>query len=101
MVFDVPVVEDSTATPQTLATIWARHKISELDELSFLEPDVAWNSQIRQVALDYGLMSYYTAFNAVDSSTVTAGSAATTVPVAVPVPERVNPAKTVKPAEQQ
>jgi len=45
--------------------------------------------QIKQVALDYGLMSAFTAFIAVDSSQQTAGTEGTTVPVAVPVPEGV------------
>ena len=47
------------------------------------------DSQIRDVALNYGLMSAYTAFVAVDSSTRTAGSHGTTVAVPVPVPKGV------------
>ena len=45
--------------------------------------------QIKQVALDYGLMSAFTAFIAVDSTRQTEGTEGTTVPVAVPVPEGV------------
>jgi len=52
--------------------------------------------EIRQVALDYGLMSAYTAFVAVDSTQRTQGTEATTVPVAVPVPEGVKYDTTVE-----
>jgi Ca-activated chloride channel family protein len=45
--------------------------------------------RIRQVALDYNLMSTFTAFVAVDSSRRTEGREGVTVPVAVPVPEGV------------
>ena len=41
------------------------------------------------MALDYGLMSAYTAFVAVDSSRVTDGDHGTTVAVPVPVPDGV------------
>jgi Ca-activated chloride channel family protein len=41
------------------------------------------------VALEYGLMSAYTSFVAVDSSQVTAGNHGTTVNVPVPVPDGV------------
>jgi Ca-activated chloride channel family protein len=51
--------------------------------------------QIRQLALDYNLMSAYTSFVAVDSTHRTAGSRGTTVPVAVPVPEGVRYETTV------
>ena len=44
---------------------------------------------MRQVALEYGLMSSFTAFVAVDSATRTAGNYGTTVAVPVPVPEGV------------
>ena len=51
--------------------------------------------QIKQVALDYGLMSAFTAFVAVDSTRRTKGTGAATVPVAVTVPEGVNYETTV------
>ena len=41
------------------------------------------------VALEYGLMSSYTAFVAVDSLTRTAGAFGTTIAVPVPVPKGV------------
>ena len=51
---------------------------------------------IRQVALDYGLMSAFTSFIAVDASRTTEGSEGHTVPVAVPVPDGVKPETTLK-----
>jgi len=51
---------------------------------------------IKQVALDYDLMSAFTSFVAVDSLTQTRGGPGTTVPVAVPVPQGVNYKTTVQ-----
>jgi Ca-activated chloride channel family protein len=51
--------------------------------------------QIKQVALDYGLMSAFTAFVAVDSTRQTEGTEGVPVPVAVPVPEGVKYSTTV------
>ena len=75
--------------------VWARMKISDLgDQLTFdTNPELPL--QIRQVALDHGLMSAYTSFVAVDASTVTAGDHGTTVAVPVPVPEGVRYETTV------
>jgi Ca-activated chloride channel family protein len=53
------------------------------------------NQEIRQVALDYNLMSAFTAFVAVDASRRTEGTVGVTVPVAVPVPEGVRYETTV------
>jgi len=52
--------------------------------------------QIKQVALNYGLLSAFTAYVAVDSTHRTDGTEGTTVPVAVPVPEGVKYDTTVK-----
>jgi len=51
--------------------------------------------EIRATAIEYGLLSQYTAFVAVDSSRVTEGSSGTTVPVPVPVPAGVKYETTV------
>ncbi|MCL4178838.1 MAG: VWA domain-containing protein [Verrucomicrobia bacterium] len=72
-----------------LPSVWARLKIADLSDQALLDRNGEWASEIKQVALDYGLISEYTAFVAVDSSRTTAGSEGTTVPVAVPVPEGV------------
>jgi Ca-activated chloride channel family protein len=71
-------------------------KIADLAEKSTYEPGPDWAEQIKRIALDYGLMSTFTAFVAVDSTRTTEGKQGTTVPVAVPVPEGVNYDTTVK-----
>jgi len=52
--------------------------------------------EIKQVALEYGLMSAYTAFVAVDSSRRTEGDHGVTVVVPVPVPDGVRYETTVR-----
>ena len=79
-----------------LPNVWARMKIAELAEQATYSPNPRLPGQIKQVALDYGLMSSFTAFIAVDASVRTAGQEATTVPVAVPVPEGVKYETTVE-----
>ena len=89
---DIPVVgeaDEVTAAHRGLPSVWARKKIGDLADQSLSEPDADLPMQIKKVALDYGLMSAYTAFIAVDSTRRTEGSEGTTVPVAVPVPEGV------------
>jgi Ca-activated chloride channel homolog len=94
--FTVPVTATgSSGTNGGLASIWARMKIAELAEQSVYEPNPNWAGQIKKVALDYSLMSSFTAFIAVDSTRRTAGNQATTVPVSVPVPEGVKYETTV------
>jgi Ca-activated chloride channel family protein len=80
---------DANATHPGLPSIWARMKIAALAAESTYAPNVELPEQIKQVALDYGLMSAFTAFVAVDSTRRTEGTEGTTVPVAVPVPEGV------------
>jgi Ca-activated chloride channel family protein len=71
-------------------------KIAGLGDQAAYENDENLHGQIKQVALDYGLMSAFTAFVAVDSTRRTEGKEGTTVPVAVPVPEGVKYETTVK-----
>jgi Ca-activated chloride channel homolog len=89
-------VNDATASHPGLPSVWARMKISSLAEQSIYEPNAQLTEQIKQVALDYSLMSAFTAFVAVDSTRQTEGTQGTTVPVAVPVPEGVKYDTTVK-----
>ena len=106
---------DTAGAAKALPLVWARMKMADLADRSTYaaagEPagegavGVAAEGegegaadlprQIRQVALDYGLMSAYTAFGAVDSLTRTAGDHGTTVPVPVPVPAGVRYETTV------
>lgn len=94
--FSVPVDTTDTTNP-ALAAIWARQKITGLSDEIFMTPDrnADLSSQIRQTALDYGLMSQFTAFIAVDSSQITAGTHGTTIAVPVPMPEGVKYETTV------
>ena len=93
--FTVPVDQETTAAHKALPSVWARMKIADLSDESTYAPNPELPDQIKQVALDYGLMSAFTAFVAVDSSQQTAGTEGTTVPVAVPVPEGVKYSTTV------
>ena len=86
----VPV--PSPAKPEStsaLPTVWARMKIAELADQALFTQNSALPGRIKQIALDYGLISSFTAFIAVDSSHPTEGTEATTVAVPVPVPEGV------------
>ncbi len=94
--FTVPVSRLGAHNSQNgLPQVWARMKIADLAAESIHTPDAALEDKIKRVALDYGLMSAYTAFVAVDSSQRTEGAEGTTVPVAVPVPEGVKYRTTV------
>jgi Ca-activated chloride channel family protein len=93
--FRVPIDRENTAAHRALPSIWARLKIADLSDESAYKRNPELPDQIKQVALDYGLMSAFTAFVAVDSSQPTAGEEGTTVPVAVPVPEGVKYRTTV------
>lgn len=88
--FAVPAGRPGARNSQNgLPQVWARMKIADMVDESIRTPDDTLQDKIKRVALDYGLMSVYTAFVAVDSSRRTEGAEGTTVPVAVPVPEGV------------
>ena len=87
---DVPVdLADAKGDHPGIRSVWARMKIADLanQRTHTRDPGGELASEIKQVALDYSLMSAYTAFVAVDSRTRTAGDHGTTVHVPVPVPE--------------
>jgi Ca-activated chloride channel family protein len=86
---------EGASTDGALPSVWARMKIAELADQSAYVPDRELLDEIKRVALDYGLLSPFTAFVAVDSTQRTRGSEGTTVPVAIPVPEGVNYKTTV------
>src|SRR5438034_1557744 len=93
----IPATADEpAATHRGLPSVWARMKIADLADQATYENREDLPGQIKQVALDYGLMSAFTAFVAVDSTRQTQGKEGTTVPVAVPVPEGVKYETTVK-----
>jgi Ca-activated chloride channel homolog len=94
----IPVSIDSASNVSShkgIASVWARTKIANLHDRSTWQPHANLTEQIRQVALEYGLVSAYTAFVSVDSSARSAGDHGTTVKVAVPVPEGVRYETTV------
>jgi Ca-activated chloride channel family protein len=92
----IPATLADGATHKGLPSVWARMKIADLTDQSTYQPDAELPGAIKQVALDYSLMSAFTAFVAVDSTRRTEGSEGTTVPVAVPVPEGVKYESTVE-----
>lgn len=89
-------LEDSAATHTGIACVWARKKIETLGSQAAYDTNPDLPGEIRQVALEYGLMSAYTAFIAVDSSRKTAGDHGMTVAVPVPVPDGVRYDTTVQ-----
>lgn len=80
-----------------IASVWARKKIMEFSDKQSAVEDPTLPTQIKQVALDFNLMSAYTAFVAVDSLSQTGDSPSTAVQQAVPVPEGVKYENTVSP----
>lgn len=89
---DVSVTAHAAAAESALARkaiprVWARAKLTELAEAAVIQDRPVLAAETRKTALDYSLLSAFTAFVAVDSSQRTAGTYGTTVPVPVPVPE--------------
>jgi len=82
---------DAAPKGGAIRNLWARLKIEDLSRSQIAgstpRPDLA--GAIRTTALEYGLMSAYTSFVAVDASERTAGERGTTVNQAVPVPSGV------------
>jgi Ca-activated chloride channel family protein len=87
---------DSGDTHGGIACVWARKKIETLASQATYDRNSELPEQIKQVALEYGLMSAYTAFIAVDSSRQTGGEHGVTVAVPVPVPYGVRYDTTVQ-----
>jgi Ca-activated chloride channel homolog len=87
---DVPVRNEAPAVDnKALPAVWARMKIADLADEAAMSGSADVTGEVRQIALEYGLMSSFTSFVAVDSMTRTASSFGTTVGVPVPVPEGV------------
>ncbi|NQT01810.1 MAG: VWA domain-containing protein [Planctomycetes bacterium] len=93
----IPVnLDDSASTHPGIACVWARKRIETLANQATYDNNSDLPGQIKQVALEYGLMSAYTAFIAVDSSRKTNGDHGVTVAVPVPVPDGVRYDTTVQ-----
>ncbi len=84
--FQVPFDLSGTTADKGLPGVWARTKIRNLLDESIFAPDRELPYQIKQLALDYGLISPFTAFIAVDATGATDGAQGATEPVQVPVP---------------
>lgn len=89
-------LSESASTHQGIACVWARKQIETLANRATYDSDLDLPGEIKQVALEYGLMSSYTAFIAVDSSRKTTGDHGVTVAVPVPVPDGVRYDTTVQ-----
>lgn len=93
----IPVeFNDGAATHPGVACVWARKRIEDLASQATYDTNPDLPAEIKEVALQYCLMSAYTAFVAVDSTQVTAGDHGTTVAVPVPVPDGVRYDTTVQ-----
>jgi Ca-activated chloride channel family protein len=93
----IPVnLDDSATTHSSIPCVWARKRIETLANQAVYDNNSELPGQIKQVALEYGLMSAYTAFIAVDSSRKTTGDHGVTVAVPVPVPDGVRYDTTVQ-----
>ncbi len=93
----IPVnLSNSEAAHHGVACVWARKKIETLANRATYDNNKELPEEIKQVALEYGLMSAYTAFVAVDSSRQTSGDHGITVAVPVPVPDGVRYETTVQ-----
>jgi Ca-activated chloride channel family protein len=91
----VPVVAGDSLAATALPSLWARARIADvLDDAVRYERDA--EAEVRGLALEYGLMSPYTAFIAVDASRRTEGEHGTSVAVPVPMPEGVRYETTVQ-----
>lgn len=86
---------DANGAHEGLAAVWARTKIADLVDRVTYDIDRDISGEIRTLALNYNLMSQFTAFVAVDSLTRTAGTQGTTVRVPVHVPDGVKYETTV------
>ncbi|HSV99965.1 MAG TPA: VWA domain-containing protein [Sedimentisphaerales bacterium] len=92
----IPVKFDNRSTHPGIACVWARKRIEDLATQATYNASSSLPNEIKQTALEYGLMSAYTAFIAVDSTRTTAGAHGVTVAVPVPVPEGVRYDTTVR-----
>jgi Ca-activated chloride channel family protein len=94
----IPISNRSIGDVPALPRIWARMKIRDLSDQALLAPNpLELAEEIKVTALNYGIMSAFTAFIAVDASRkVRGGGDGATVNVPVHMPEGVKYDTTVK-----
>ena len=85
------------ATHPALAQVWARRKIADLMDQIATDRNNELEPVVLNTALQYNLISAYTAFIAVDASRITQGNSGTTINQALPTPEGVKYETTVEP----
>lgn len=83
------------ATHPALAQVWARRKIADLMDQMTVDGNNELEPTVLTTALQYNLVSKYTAFIAVDASRITEGNTGTTVHQPLPVPQGVKYETTV------
>lgn len=85
---EIPVQTlDAQLNSKALPAVWARMKIADLSDQAACNTTLDLAGQVRQLAMRYNLLSPYTAFIAVDSTTRTAQSEPKRVSVPVAMPE--------------
>jgi Ca-activated chloride channel family protein len=94
--FEISVDSENSSSHPAIASVWARKKIEQLSDRRVSETNSELASLILQTALEYNLMSDYTAFVAVDSLRKTEGEFGVTVNIPVPVPDGVKYETTVQ-----
>lgn len=94
--YTVPLSSDSIGEHKGIACVWARMKIADMNNQLTYDKTGEIPGMIKDVALEYGLMSAYTAFLAVDSSQKTTGDHGISVAVPVPVPDGIRYDTTVQ-----
>ena len=62
----LPVPTDGVASAAALRNLWARHRIASLSDQESLEGGDAFSQRITALGLQYGLLTQYTSFIAVD-----------------------------------
>jgi Ca-activated chloride channel family protein len=94
---ELPIDLDTAETHPALPQVWARMQIVDLSNRAMYagKKTEAIGGRIKELALNYGLMSNFTAFVAVDSLTRTNGEFGVSVNVPVPVPDGVRYETTV------
>lgn len=89
-------LDDPGLRHSAITSIWARQRIQGLeDEMRGAAQPAEAAGRIKEIGLQYGLVSAFTSFLAVDSLAPTAGDHGTTVAVPVPVPDGVRYETTV------
>jgi len=92
----IPIDLSDSASHPGIACVWARKRIEDLANRATYDKNNDLPGEIKQTALEYSLMSAYTAFVAVDSSRKTIGDHGVTIAVPVPVPDGVRYDTTVQ-----